>query len=362
MYQASELIIRHPRQLTVAWAQKIVSHFAASAEVFNVNVIALDVGTTTRIQLHVDHNGPDQIPRNWFIKLPSLTWRARAITALPRLLATEVHFYQHIVPQVPLQTAAVLAAASNLLTGSTLVIGDINEIGAQPGQAGQALTAAQAEAVVKQLAKFHGQFWNPNQQHPHLQRLAGPTRALEDLLGSILAVPLMKLGLQKAANLIPATLQLPAVGYARQRRRIMAVLNQGPQTLIHRDCHPGNFFWHDNQPGFLDWQLVRIGEGMADVAYLLATALEADVRRAHETDLIKTYATELKIQGIACDFDQLWPRYQLHLCYPFEAMLLTLAIGGLMEPLSNRIMLSRAAQAVADHQVFDLLQAACSRA
>jgi Ser/Thr protein kinase RdoA (MazF antagonist) len=31
----------------------------------------------------------------------------------------------------------------------------------------------------------------------------------------------------------------------------MRLLNQGTQTIIHHDCHPGNLFWHDKTPGLL---------------------------------------------------------------------------------------------------------------
>jgi hypothetical protein len=37
---------------------------------------------------------------------------------------------------------------------------------------------------------------------------------------------------------------------------------------------PAIFFGTDSEPGFLDWQLVRMGEGVGDVAYFLATALD----------------------------------------------------------------------------------------
>jgi aminoglycoside phosphotransferase (APT) family kinase protein len=60
----------------------------------------------------------------------------------------------------------------------------------------------------------------------------------------------------------------------------MRALALGPKTLVHHDCHPGNLFWTQSQPGFLDWQLIRLGEGIGDIAYFLATALEPECRRS----------------------------------------------------------------------------------
>lgn len=355
MLTTSELIVRHPRELTAEWAENILLHHDPAIQVSAVEIQAVDIGTTTRVHLKVNHDGPKELPQHWFVKLPSLSWRARTITWLPRLLSTEVHFYQHIAQHVPLRTTAVLGAASNWLGHSTLVIHHVAEQGAQPGYAGQALSPKQAEAVVRQLAQFHARFWNKGQHNPHLRRLAGPTRHLEDALGSLLAVPLMKLGLKKAGSLIPSTFHTQALAYARHRKSVMAMLNQGPQTLIHRDCHPGNFFWNDQQPGFLDWQLVRIGDGMADLAYFLATALDSEDRRKHEAALLEIYRQELEREGIFLSQDTVQTRYRLHLSYPFEAMLLTLAIGGLMDETGNKTMIQRAASAVADNQVFELL-------
>ena len=360
MLTASELIIRHPRQLDTAWAQRIVSHHAPAAQVSSVRIQQLDIGTTTRVQLYVEHDGPRQIPKQWFVKLPSLNWRAKAITLLPRLLTTEIHFYQHLADHVPIETLPVLGAASNLLGGSTLVINHVEENGAQAGKTGEALTLVQAEAVIGKLAQFHARFWNSTQQQ-HLRRLDGPTRKLEDALGTLLAVPLMKLGLKKAQGLIPPDLHTSALQYARHRKHIMGLLNQGPQTLIHRDCHPGNFFWNDNHPGFLDWQLVRTGEGVADVAYFLATSLETELRRQYENRLLRLYCASLAQEGITLEFAVLWDRYRLHLGYPFEAMLLTLAVGGLMDLEGNRTMIQRAVAAVIDHQVFERLEKQRSR-
>jgi hypothetical protein len=59
-------------------------------------VLSADVGTITRVRVAVEHNGPETLPRRWFVKLPSRSWRARCITALPRLLQTEVRFYQEV--------------------------------------------------------------------------------------------------------------------------------------------------------------------------------------------------------------------------------------------------------------------------
>ena len=352
------LLVRRPSDLTVAWAQRIVAQHAADTTVSEVTVLSVDIGTTTRVRVAVEHNGPETLPRRWFVKLPSRSWRAWCITALPRLLQTEVRFYQEVTQAVPVLQPTVLAAQSQCGRGTTLVLADVTEHGAIPGAPGDALTADQAALVVEQLARLHAQFWQKASLDHEYRWLAGPVRRWEDRLGTALAVPLMQRGLRRAGSTVPTALHAPAVHYARQRRHVMRVLADGPRTLVHHDVHPGNLFWQQSQPGLLDWQLVRIGEGIGDVAYFLATALTPEIRRTCEARLLARYEQVLLDHQIAAlDATPLWHRYRAHLTYPFEAMVVTLAVGGMMALESNLELIRRAAAAIEDHDAFAAIPA-----
>jgi hypothetical protein len=308
------------------------------------------------VRLAVEHDGPETLPRRWFVKLPSLSWKARLITTLPRLLQTEVRFYQEVTQSVPLSQPTMLGGQSRLGRGATLVLADITEQGAVPGSPSDALSADQAAKVIDQLAGLHARFWCNTSLDGELGWLAGPVRRLEDRLGSALAVPLMHWGLGLAGNAVPRALHAGAIAYARHRRQVMRFLEDGPHTLVHHDTHPGNLFWQKVEPGLLDWQLVRIGEGIGDIAYFLATALSPETRRERELDLLARYQQCLQDQGInSLDSANLWLRYRAHLMYPFEAMVATLAVGGLMALKSNLELIRRSATAVADHDSFALI-------
>lgn len=345
--------VRRPSALTVAWAQRIVDHHAAATTVSAVKVLSVESGTTTRVRLAVAHNGPEMLPRRWFVKLPSRSWRAWGITALPRLCQTEVRFYQEVARSVPVLHPAVLAAQSTCGWGTTLVLADVTEGGALPGAPGDTFTVAQAALVVDQLAHLHACFWNVASLDDAYRWLSGPVRRWEDRLGSALAVPLMQRGLRRAGHAIPLTLHAPALRYAHQRRQVMRCLAEGPRTLVHHDCHPGNIFWQQAHPGLLDWQLVRSGEGIGDIAYFLTTALAPETRRAHEARLLARYQQGLAAHGVAAlDSARLLHRYRAHLLYPFEAMVVTLAVGGMMALESNLELIRRAAAAVEDLDAF----------
>jgi Phosphotransferase enzyme family len=355
-----KIFAKKPEQLTAEWAQALLTlrkdaPFDAST-IQKASIASIDIGTTTRIRLNVEHPIGDALPKRWFVKLPSLSLRARVITALPRLLPTEIRFYNELAPHVPLITPPIIGAHQRTGIGATLVMHDVAELGATPGKAGEALTASQAAAVIEQLAKLHSTYQEMAGQDRGLRWLAGPVRRLEDALGTALAVPLMKRSLRLAGGIIPAELHASALNYAQRRKRIMAVLGTDAPTLLHHDCHPGNLFWQAEKPGFLDWQMVRLGEGVSDVSYFMATALTPKTRRQCEMELLKRYYEQVSGHSkFPLTFERLIERYRLHLAYPFEAMALTLAIGDLMETHANREMLKRAVTAICDHDVLPRL-------
>jgi len=351
------ILVRRPSDLSVQWAQRIVNRYAANAKVFKVNVDSIDIGTSTRLRVEVDHDAPD-IPKRWFVKTPSLAFKSRAITALPRFLHKEVSFYRALSANVPLKLPRVLAAESHFGRGSTLVMSDLSEHDSRPGCAADALSINQARRVIGHLAQLHGRYWNNLALLKRHRWLNGFSHQIENQMGSLLAVPLMKRGLTLAGNHISTKLHAPALRYSANRRLFKQTLSRGTKTLVHYDCHPGNIFWDADEPGFLDWQLVRWGEGVGDVAYFLATALKPEIRRQYEKELLSQYANDLVAAGAdPVDERQVFRRYQTHLVYPFEAMTVTLAIGGMMLHESNMEMIKRAAAAVDDHDSFNLLKA-----
>lgn len=356
--ECKHILVRRPTDVSVQWAQRIVNRFAPSAKVSKVHVDSIDVGTSTRIRLEVEHDASDIVPMRWFVKTPSLKLKSRVITALPRFLHKEVSFYRTLSTKVPVKLPRILAAESCFGRGSTLVMSDLTEHDLRPGKVADALTPEQASRVISRLAQLHGRYWNKQAMLKHYPWLNDFSHRVENHMGSLLAVTLMRQGLRRAGSHIAESLHRPALRYAANRRLFKQALGLGVKTLVHYDCHPGNIFWDDNEPGFLDWQLVRWGEGVGDVAYFLATALDPNIRRAHEKSLLNQYVSDLLAAGAEhVDDQQIFRRYQQHLVYPFEAMTVTLAIGGMMHRESNVEMIKRAAAAVEDHDSFAILEA-----
>jgi hypothetical protein len=349
----NKILISHPEQLSKQWAQRVMGAFVADGKVSDVYISSVDIGTTTRLKVVVEHDVPEIIPTQWFVKLPSLVLKSRLITALPGLLHKEIQFYKTVSAQTSLHLPKILAAEKGSYLGATLVMSDVTASGFRPGQAQDVVSLTQARLVVEHLAQFHASNWQRPDLLSSYPWLGGFKADIENHLGTLMAVPLMRRGLTLADTLIPIDLHRPALNYARNRRRIMKMLSSGPLTMVHHDCHPGNFFWTDTGPGFLDWQLVRVGEGVGDIAYFLATSLEPEVRRAHERELLAAYVETLNNLGIVgLQEERLFAQYRAHTSYAFEAMVVTLAIGEMMDLTANLELIRRTVAAVIDNDSF----------
>jgi hypothetical protein len=108
-------------------------------------------------------------------------------------------------------------------------------------------------------------------------------------------------------------------------------------------------YFSKGKSGFLDWQVVRRGQGMRDVSYFLVSSLPTELRRTNEKDLIMLYLDSLQDAGISAPtFDQAWEQYRLHTFYTWIAQIVTAAAGTLQEERIVRTGLSRTAQAMVD--------------
>jgi len=90
---------------------------------------------------------------------------------------------------------------------------------------------------------------------------------------------------------------------APRTAEIKARLARPPFTLIHGDARADNlFFGVGGAPTVkaIDWQAVRLGRGGYDLAYFMATSLDAEIRRAIGDDMTRAYAEALTAAGCRC--------------------------------------------------------------
>merc|ERR1712224_896768 len=73
-----------------------------------------------------------------------------------------------------------------------------------------------------------------------------------------------------------------------------------PVTLAHGDLHIENMFClEDGTNVYLDFQAMNLGPGVRDLAWLLASSLKVEERRAHEKAIVTAYHEALVARGVA---------------------------------------------------------------
>jgi hypothetical protein len=136
-----------------------------------------------------------------------------------------------------------------------------------------------------------------------------------------------------------------------------------PRTLCHGDYSLDNLIFGTPERGVpfsvVDWQLLRHGLGVEDVAYFLGESLDPDDRRAIEMDLLRAYHQTLAdsgIQGYA--FEQCLNDYRLSLLNRFGSLISTIAAM----PFTSKqiqicidVLLPRNSAAILDHNAGELL-------
>jgi hypothetical protein len=334
----------------------LTRHDAGAVGIEIVDVLEDHSGTTRRRRVRL--RLADGAVVSAFVKTPSWSPVARALVWLPGLDRAEVGFYRDAAAEVPLRVPAVRYAQRDAVS-FVLVLEDLVAGGARFGSLGDSLPASDVEAVLTGLARLHGTFWDDARltsgQWPWCRPLVD---GFEASVGPLLAPGLLTLGSTKAGAAVPLAIRRRLRHYGWRRSRLLGALDAGPRTLVHHDCHPGNIAWNpDGSFTLCDWQLVRAGPWASDVAYLLATALDVATRRANEKSLLDHYRTELQRAGVEPPpVEQAWREYVANLVYPLEAMVVTLAVGGLQPRDGLQRVIERAVAAVRDHDAFDVLQ------
>jgi hypothetical protein len=212
--------------------------------------------------------------------------------------------------------------------------------------------------VLTVLARLHAAFWQDRRlASPEWPWCAPLVSGFEAVGGRLAGPALSRLGVKRAGVALPAEVRQPLARYAKQRGSWLRRLDQPPRTLIHHDCHPGNVArLLEGKVVLCDWQLVRAGPWAADVAYLMATALNIEDRRRQERELLSGYLDQLSgAGGKPPASKEAWRQYVANLIYPLEAMVVTLALGAMQPPPQVRSVVARAAAAVVDHRAFAAL-------
>lgn len=284
-------VIEDPAAATPAWLSEALTRGGMPAQVSAVAWEKIGTGQTGacyRLRLSHDGGTPDTLI------LKTVAGDAEQRAKVQRAYRAEVAFYQTFAPITRVRTPhCYYAALAEDGLGFALLLQD-----AAPAEAGRqedGCTLDQARAAIRNLAGLHGPLWNS----PALEKAAWMAT---DAARAARMAQMHALATDKLIERYRDHLRANEVQALQSVTRFTEAWLQGaggPRVLVHGDYRLDNLlFAPDGEVLAVDWQTLELGLPGRDVAYFLATALDREMRRAHEAELVAAYHEALLAHGV----------------------------------------------------------------
>jgi hypothetical protein len=318
-----------PDELAASWLTAVLCRTAPAARVTDVRVLERSAGTTTRARLELDYDEAGAaagLPRRVFAKWASALTQ-RLMLGLGGFIECEPRFYAHVRQLLEIEApAGYFAAVASRSWHSLVLIEDVASTrAARFWRPGARITRGQIEDLLAGAAAWHGALW----QSPRLDGWRWLKTPAEQMLVIDALIGLgdrTRAGAERAHAVIPAGLRRRSADLYEGLRRSMRLASEGPLTYLHGDLHVANtYLAADGRMGICDWQTSLRGSWAFDFAYLLATALEVEDRRAWEAELLDFYLERLAAAGGArIPRERAWRCYRQATLYPYFAWTYTI--------------------------------------
>jgi Ecdysteroid kinase-like family len=327
--RSGQSVPRSADEITPDWLTAVLCARTPGARVTDVTPARGSVGTTTRTALELSYNDAGTaagLPTHVFAKCTTALAQ-RLMLGLGGLIDGEPAFYNHVRPCLQIEAPIGHYAATDARTWRSIVL--IEDVVATRGasfwQPSSAIGRDRIEGLLTEVARWHGALWDS----PWLARWrwlrtpADHMRVIDALIGM---ADRRSAGARRARAVIPARLRRRQDDLFAGMRRSMQIASQGPHTYLHGDLHIANtYFTRTGVMGVADWQVGLRGSWAFDYAYLVATAVEVDDRRAWERDLLDLYLDRLAAAGApAIPRTEAWLAYRQATLYPHFAWLYTI--------------------------------------
>lgn len=293
--------IRRPGEIDAAWMTAMLQQAGIDAVVRGLTSKSVgtgQIGDSVRFVLDYERRGEDA-PASVVGKFPAADDTSRATGIMLGNYLREVNFYRTLAAKALIHTPKAYMAETNADGGEfVLIMEDLAP--AEQGDQLAGVTLDQARLVMGEAAKLHASHWGDDSLDdlPWVSgsKAAPPSAATPELVQGLWQGFKARYG----QRLLPHWIEVGEV-LAGQFGAV-AALHDGPRCLTHNDFRPDNMMFATAAGGYpvttLDWQSFAYGAGATDVAYFLAGALPAEVRRDHEDELLALYHARLAALGV----------------------------------------------------------------
>ena len=299
-------------------------------------------------------------PRTMIAKFSSSNPEMRQRPNTKASYEREVRFYQEAAQESPLPVPACYYADVDMESGwHILLLEDLAP--AHSGSRTRGCSQTEARIAIHQIARFHAHWW----ESPGLDEfkwLSG-TEIPGDTELAHFREQLWPAFLRKVNTRLPDEVIKIGEMLGEYKGRIARRLfTQKPQTLIHADYQLENMMFgatEEEKFFVVDWQFVKRGSGIWDVAYFLSQSLTQEDRKATEMSILHGYLSILDDYGVQnYSFDNAMYDYRLSLIHRFGNLITTItAMPFTKEQIRMHIdvLLPRTIAAILDHDCHSLL-------
>lgn len=343
--------ISSPDDLTTEWMTTLLR---STGDIdASVSVTAADVAPfgsdesmmSALYRVGLTYDAATEAPSSIIVKLTSENEGAQFIAAVFQLYQREIRFYNELLPRVSIRTPRCLHAEMYPDDqGFILVLEEVS--GCRNVDQIEGMNFADASTALEALADLHAPFWGndlsdftdtllPFDCDLVLQGL--PMKTTDDW-AKVRSTLIDELPPEVCDLLDNVHLSVP-----RAIEDIMSI-----NTIVHGDCRADNLLFDpDGEVIILDFQLMGVGHGMFDVAYLISQSLAADAQE-RATELIDVYLARIASHGIEVDIEQAMAAYRGSVMFNLGLPMSVLATDGLPERGEElaRTMLQRASQEI----------------
>ena len=233
---------------------------------------------------------------------------------------------------------------------------------ARSGSRTKGCSQTEARIVIHHIARFHAYWW----ENPRLDNFGWLTSA-PGIPGDAELVHLREqlwpAFLRKVGKPLPDEVMEIGELLGEHKGWIARHLfTKKPKTLLHGDYHLENLMFGATGYGeffVVDWQFVKRGRGLWDVAYFLSQNLVPEDRQTIEMNLLHDYLRILDDYGVKnYSFDDVMYDYRISLLHRFGALISTIAAMPFTKEqirMHVDVLLPRTISAILDHDCLSLL-------
>ncbi|MDE0757993.1 MAG: DUF1679 domain-containing protein [Pseudomonadales bacterium] len=362
-YMESLSFPQSPEALTAAWLTDIMQSSAElpsniQVQTFSVEPVGEIVGVIGEVvRIRLNYSATCQAPSSVVIKFAHRNPENRAIANNTRMYEREVMFFNEIASHIDTPLTRCYFAEMDLSTGgNAVVIEDL--IDYRVGDQVTGINLAQVKMVVDTIAPLHARFYGRWQQDFGHMMSIDSDEYIDSFLPGFLGS--WEMAIKNFPACFPKILLDAMPAYVDGLGGIMKMMGERTMTFIHGDVRMDNAMFGQGGPGqqpviMIDWQNMMISNPLQDLAWLAATSLKVEVRRAIEEDMLGYYYEAMKGHGVSgYSLAQVRADYDIAVLF---MMNFNMIIAGAFVPSSERARemavegLHRAVEAVLDRDL-----------